>query len=245
MPFTPKTMDFLMENRLRNSRLWYQEHKEAYQTHVLAPMQELVGALEPYALTIDGGFVTEAKVGKTICRIYRDTRFTKDKTLFREVQWCTFKRDKHLYPGYPALYLEFSPNHLRYGCGFYGAEPASMEILRELVLSDDGDYKKAAAALKKAQKLGFTLQGDRYKRSKFPNESEEKRLWLDSKSIYLSKLGEDLSLLFSPDLGRVVGEELLPLAPIYDFFCKVQQLKLQRERSLNEGRTTPRESDWE
>ena len=82
--FTPKTLEFLAENRRRNSQAWFAEHKEAYHTLVFEPLCELVRALAPQALQIDDQVVSLPRVDKTICRIRRDTRFSHDKSLYRE-----------------------------------------------------------------------------------------------------------------------------------------------------------------
>ncbi len=68
---------FLFENRLNNSREWFEAHKEDYRRLVLEPLQELVRALTPCALKIDGEFVTEPRVDRTICRIRRDAVFPR------------------------------------------------------------------------------------------------------------------------------------------------------------------------
>ena len=68
MPFSAKTLDFLFENRLHDSRIWFEEHKEEYQKQVLFPLQELVRQLTPHVLKIDSQFTTEPRVDRTICR---------------------------------------------------------------------------------------------------------------------------------------------------------------------------------
>lgn len=78
IPFSQKTLEFLFENRLHDSRSWFAEHKRDYQTLVLEPLRQLVQELSPTMLELDPQFQTEPKVDKTICRIWRDTRYTKD-----------------------------------------------------------------------------------------------------------------------------------------------------------------------
>ena len=84
MPITEKTLDFLSENRQRNDRNRFHENKSAYMNDVLVPLIELVNELAPIMLEIDPCFETSPKAGKTISRIYRDTRFSRDKSLYRD-----------------------------------------------------------------------------------------------------------------------------------------------------------------
>ena len=230
MPFTPKAFDFLMENRLRNSREWYQQHKEVFQREVLLPMQELVRELEPFVVQVDPLFITEPRTDRTISRVYRDTRFSRDKSLYREVMWCTFKRDRNLYPGCPSLFVEVSPDGTRYGCGWYAADPSLMEIMRERVLAGDPLFLAADRALR--EQTLFTLQGDKYKRPRHPEAPKELWDWLDRKNVYISREEEDPQLVFSPALGKLVGERLLLLQPIYQFFLQCTLLAVEREHSL-------------
>ena len=83
MPFSAKTLDFIFENRLHDSRQWFNEHKPEYRALVVEPFARLVSDLAPDMLEIDGQFVTDPRVGRTICRIWRDTRYTKDPSLYR------------------------------------------------------------------------------------------------------------------------------------------------------------------
>ena len=94
MPISEKTLEFLWENRIKNSRQWYIEHKEEFQKFVLQPMMELVEKLEKPLHEIDPLLIVVPKVGKSISRVHRDIRFSKDKTLYRDVMWCVFARDK-------------------------------------------------------------------------------------------------------------------------------------------------------
>ncbi len=87
MPITENTLNFLTEYRRQNSKNWFHENRPGYMNDVLEPLMELVEALTPVMLEIDPHFETNTKVGKTISRIYRDTRFFRDKSLYRDVMW--------------------------------------------------------------------------------------------------------------------------------------------------------------
>ena len=148
MAFSAKTLDFLFENRLNNSREWFEAHKEDYRRLVLEPLQELVRALTPCALKIDGEFVTEPRVDRTICRIWRDTRYTHDPSLYRDNMWIIFKRGGRMHgTDYPGFYFDLSGSGFGYGCGFYAASTGYMNTLRGLILEGDPDYRRAQRSL--------------------------------------------------------------------------------------------------
>ncbi len=221
MPISKQTLNFLAQNKFNNSREWFRAHKPEYQEYVLAPMAELVNLLAPTIQKIDPLIITEPKVGKAISRIYRDTRFSRDKSLYREVMWIVFARSKSEFGCLPGFVLEFSPQGFRYGCGYYGAPPRTMEMIRRMALEGDKAFQKAFRAMKK-QDI-FTLEGEFYKRSKCPDAPKDMRSWLDRKNLDWMRNSTDASLLFSPDLYKTLSDGFTLLAPFYDFLCKVEE----------------------
>lgn len=224
--FSQKTLDFLFENRLRDDKGWFTEHRSDYDEHILKPMKELAAALTPAVSTIDDRIVTAPKVGKTISRIYRDTRFSRDKSIFRDEMWLSFKRDKHAFPGYPEFYFALWPGGLSFGCGYYCAPAETMETMRELILQRDPAFMQAVSAYEN-QRL-FVIEGELYKRSKYPDQPENIRSWLDRKSISFTAQSADVSQLFSDTLPQTIGEQFGKLAPIYCFFTHVEERKWKK-----------------
>lgn len=223
--FTQKSLDFLFENRMHNSKTWFEEHRKEYEELVLNPLRELVVALTPQMLQIDPQFTVEPKVNKTIARIYRDTRFSKDKSLFRDELWITFMRNKRFWEGLPGYYFLFSPAGFLYGFGYYEASTESMESLRTMVLNRDKAFLSALKAYEN-QKI-FKITGQKYKRTKYPAEPENMREWLDLKNISFDCKSADFNMLFSPSLVNLLADGFETLKPLYDFICTVEQRKKQ------------------
>ena len=88
--FSDKTLRFLLENRMNNSKQWYDSHKDEYKRYVYDPFVELVNELAPAVLQIDSQIITIPS--RIISRTRRDTRFTKDKTMYRDNAWIVFAR---------------------------------------------------------------------------------------------------------------------------------------------------------
>ena len=131
MPFTEDTLEFLVRNKLMDSREWFHEHHAEYERLVVEPLADLVCALTPALAEIDPNIVCVPKVGKSISRIWRDTRRGPGLPIYRDVMWLTFLRAKQ--QGLPGFWFEFSPRALRWGCGWYQTEPATMAAFRELI----------------------------------------------------------------------------------------------------------------
>lgn len=125
--FLPETLEFLGNLEANNNKVWFEMHKQEYQEHLLQPLQDLVVDLSGFILTIDPYFETTPAINKTISRIHRDTRFSRDKSPYRSTMWITFKRSRKDWKDAPAYFFEISPDSYRYGMGFYSASKGTVE----------------------------------------------------------------------------------------------------------------------
>ncbi|MGN1338809.1 MAG: DUF2461 domain-containing protein [Oscillospiraceae bacterium] len=216
MPFTQQSIDFLFENRLHDSREWFNEHKQDYQRLVIEPMTRLIEELAPTITKIDPLIEINPK---RISRIYRDMRLHPD-SIFRDHVWYTFSRVKEQYQALPGFYFSVGAAGVSYGCGYYCASAKSMQSLRALILAGDDSFRAAFSAVNK-QKT-FELYGDMYKRSKFPDQPSELRNWLDRKSFGLSFDTNDPEIMLSDSLSMRVAEDFQIIAPFYEFCMKAE-----------------------
>lgn len=219
MPFSAKSLDFIFENYMNDSKAWFNGHKEDYKKYVTEPFAELVNGLTETMLEIDGRIVCDPK---KISRLYRDARYSKGKSIFRDYVWYTFAPPREENGSQMGFYFSISPDGFDFGCGFYSASSAVMESYRRLILEDSESFKKALKAYR-GQDV-FTLYGELYKRNKYPEENSEKQDWLNRKNISLSCESKDFALLFSDRLTEKLAADFKAIAPIYDFFLKVMKV---------------------
>ena len=134
--FSPHTIRFLRDLSLHNDKTWFEQNRGDYEKYVLSPMRSLVTALSGPMLAIDPYLETSPSVGKTISRIFRDTRFSSDKSPFRSNVWMTFKRPAKRWQDAPAFFFEITPASNRYGMGFYSASKETMDRFRQSIDAD-------------------------------------------------------------------------------------------------------------
>jgi len=232
---TQETVNILVENRLNDSKIWYDAHKPEIRKLVLEPFFELIEALAPDMLTIDPEIVTEPKVGRTLSRIHRDTRFTHDKSRYRDSIWLHFNRDKNLFPGYPGFFFELKPVFAWWGCGFYLADPALAASCRKMILERDPIFMEAKRAMDES--AYFTLDNDdMFKRTRFPDEPEEFRYWLDRRSIYFAHTEENVEAVFTDKLADRLRADFLKLKPLYRFMSVAYDRAITPDRVRHRGR---------
>lgn len=227
MPFSKKTLDFLIENRLNDSKAWYQEHKEDYKLYVAEPFSEFITALQPTINEIDSIIICNPK---RFSRLYRDTRFSKGGSIFRDNIWCSFERQTEQFQSLPSFYFDISPNGFEYGCGYYMASTATMNALRKLILENDKAFQTAIIAYESQNT--FQLAGDLYKKNRYPESSERLCNWLNRKSIYLVCKNTDMDMFCSDKLSEIIAEDYKKIAPIYHFFIKAEELSIQTAKSV-------------
>lgn len=225
MPFTEETLDFMALNRVMDSREWFHKHRGEYLRLVVEPMAELVEDMVPAMWKIDPSLIIIPKVGKSISRIWRDTRRGPGLPIYRDVMWITLLRAK--YEGYPSFWFEFSPRCLRWGCGWYQTDPAVMECIRGMILAHDPDWLAALEVFEK-QRV-FSLEDERYKRTRHPDAPENERSWLDQKSLCLTHEETGLDLLYSDKLSGTLTRDFGRIVPVYDFFLKAVGLARLKE----------------
>lgn len=218
MPFSAKSLDFLFENMLNDSKTWFGDHKEDYRKYVTEPFAEFVTDLTDTMLEIDDKFICNPK---KISRLYRDARYAKGKSIFRDYVWYSFCRPYEGHKCLPEFYFSISPRGFDYGCGYYAASSDTMESIRSLILSDDKSFKAALKAYKNQDV--FELYGDLYKRNRYPDESEDKQNWLNRRSMGLSCESKDFDMLFSDKLAEKIAVDFKAIAPIYKFFVHAEE----------------------
>ncbi|MDR2188002.1 MAG: hypothetical protein LBE62_08120, partial [Azonexus sp.] len=86
----------------------------------------------------------------------------------------------------------------------------------------------------------FKIEGDDYKRSKYPDQPKNLRAWLDKKSLHFTCHSADFNLLFSAQLADRLIEDFLLIQPISDFLCAVEKQKQAAQAGMNPQSRHPR-----
>jgi uncharacterized protein (TIGR02453 family) len=218
--FTPETFKFLLGLEFNNNKPWFEENKPDYQKYVVEPFKLLVKDLSGYMLTIDPGFETRAEISKTISRIYRDVRFSKNKTPYKSSVWITFRRVGRDWTFDPCFFFEITPHLYRYGMGFYTASKQAMDRLRELIDDNDPEFIKADKAYRK-QDI-FVMEGDRYKKLYNGEKPEELLEWYQRKNIYFMCTRKPEDKLFTRQIADDLKHDFALTLPLYRFLWKIK-----------------------
>jgi len=159
--FPDQGLQFLQSLKRNNNRDWFQSHKGIYEQYVKQPMTELIAALAQEFQKFAPEMLASPKV--SAYRIYRDTRFSKDKSPYKAHVAAVFPRSglgKHEGAGF---YLHISPEELLIGGGLYMPLPEDLNAVRNHIV-DHPDRFFAILEHDRFRKIFGSLGGDRLRR---------------------------------------------------------------------------------
>ena len=138
--FPKQSLSFLRSLRRNNNREWFQDHKGIYETVVKKPLSELINALAADFEKFAPEMVATPKA--SMYRIYRDTRFSKDKTPYKTHVAAVFPRkglQKHEGAGF---YLHVAPTEVLIAGGVYMPEPEDLNAIRSHIAANSNEFVK-------------------------------------------------------------------------------------------------------
>jgi uncharacterized protein (TIGR02453 family) len=161
--FTPALFLFLKKLKKNNNRPWFLENKERYEKIVRNPLLDFIGDLGPHLRKISPHLVVDnSPTGGSMFRIYRDARFSKDKTPYKTHVSARFptsrSRDVHT-PGY---YLHLEPGEVFSGGGIWRPEAPVLGQIRDYLLNHSKRWKSILAA--KSFKRLCQFEGEKLQR---------------------------------------------------------------------------------
>jgi uncharacterized protein (TIGR02453 family) len=130
----PDTLKFLRALKRNNRREWFQPRKEQYDAQVRAPMLALIERLAVDLRAIAPDIVVDPKTA--LYRIYRDTRFSENKTPYKTHVAANFPSrglPKHEGAG---LYFHVSPDDVWIGGGMYAPQTSQLQAVREHIAAN-------------------------------------------------------------------------------------------------------------
>ena len=209
--YDQQTVDFLWGIRFNNDRSWFQEHKEQYQTHLLAPTRALGEQL------YDGlhAMLPHEPLILKVSRIYRDARRLHGQGPYKDHLWLCVRTGDQDWTGRPTFYFEIAPDYYSYGMGFWCAAPALMALYRQRIDADPKPLEKLVRRFDRQQT--FRLTGPEYARSK-GQVSDLLRPWYQKKSLSLQCEAPLDQRIFSPQLPQEILESFRELLPFYRYF---------------------------
>jgi uncharacterized protein (TIGR02453 family) len=219
---------FLKSLTRNNNREWFNKNKETY----LAEHEHLVTFADGLLAQMQQHDHIENLSGKSsLSRIYRDTRFSKDKTPYRTYWPGGFQRaTKQLRGGY---YFQIGPGVSLAAGGFFSPNPADLLRIRQDMDMNYPDWKKLLSSKGIAQTFG-TLKGEKVATAPkgFSKDNPAIAL-LQHKQVYLERRFSDEEAL-APGFMKQLNQTFKNLRPFFDYMSEVLTTNLNGESLLEE-----------
>jgi uncharacterized protein (TIGR02453 family) len=138
--FSDKTIKFLRALKRNNRREWFNAHKDEYEQHVRQPMTAMVERLAEDFREFAPELVASPKL--SMYRIYRDTRFSENKTPYKTHVAAVFPTRGLLKHEGAGLYFHISPEEVWVGGGMYSPQPAQLYAVREHIAGNVRELRK-------------------------------------------------------------------------------------------------------
>jgi uncharacterized protein (TIGR02453 family) len=225
--FPQQTLRFLTALDVNNNRDWFQAHKDDYQQYVLAPTRDFVFALGERLQTLSPGirYDTRASGGGSIMRIYRDLRFSKDKTPYNPNIRVIFWEGQGKRMENPSFFVRIQPDGVSLYAGVHVFPKPLLAAYREAVVDEKlgTELETAMAAVREAG--DYTLGGEYYKRVPRGYDADHPRadllryngLWAHTTNAV------DAATITTPELVEACLEHCRKMAPLHRWLVAVQQ----------------------
>lgn len=131
--FSRELVTFFAGLQKNNSKRWFEEHRNLYETHVKKAMLDFVSAVGERLPEVSPEIVADARINGSVYRIYRDVRFSKNKMPYKTHTAAVFyhrQGKKHEYPGF---YFQISHEGIKWGAGHFKITPEQLSRIRAFV----------------------------------------------------------------------------------------------------------------
>ncbi len=160
---TPELFKFFRELKRKNNREWFQKNKSRYEEIVRNPLLEFISEFAPKLHKLSPHFIADPRpVGGSLFRIYRDVRFSKDKTPYKTAAGVHFRHEDCKNVHAPGYYLHLEPGMVFAGAGIWRPESRTLHKVREALVADPKGWKRAVSG--KAFTTECKLDGESLKR---------------------------------------------------------------------------------
>ena len=147
-PFTDATFAYLEELAANNEREWFNANRGRYESEVREPALEFIRRMGPGLDRISPHFVaSDRKQGGSLMRVFRDVRFSPDKTPYKTNIGIQFRHERAQDVHAPGFYVHIEPGGCFLGAGSWMPDKDALAAYRQAVAGRTADWRKAQQRL--------------------------------------------------------------------------------------------------
>jgi uncharacterized protein (TIGR02453 family) len=209
--FPPEAIKFLKGLEKNNTREWFQPRKETFETKLKEPMLAFVESINAELLKFAPEHITEPK--KAVYRIYRDTRFSKDKTPYKTHLGAIFPRRGLGKDAAAGFYFHVSSKEVGVACGAYAPGPEQLLKIRRFIADNHKLFRREINGM-------GSLQGSTLTRVPKGFDAEHPAAELIKMKQWYWWVELDPALAMSPKLKGEIAKRFRAMAPMVELLNK-------------------------
>ncbi len=220
--FSLETIRFYYELKLNNDRPWFEENKSRFQSAAIEPAQRFVEAIGERLASLAPGVVADPRINKSIFRIYRDIRYSKDKRPYKTHLSMIFWEGPLKKMENPGFYLQINPESLFIGAGLHIFSKTVLETFRESVADDKTGPELETILADLHSNSTYRIGGEQYKRIPrgFPADHPRADL-LRYKGIYAYVETPHPREMFTAEFPDYCFRHYAELAPLHQWMKRL------------------------
>lgn len=198
----PSFLEFLYELSQNNNRAWFEKNKARFQKEVQQPFEVLVAEIIKEIKAFDPNFSMDPK--QAAFRIYRDVRFSNDKTPYKTHMAAVFTNGGRQNMHDPGYYLHIEYGFLQLGGGAYFLEKEPLQKVRTKIMQNSSAFRKIVEAPEFVDKFN-EIKGEKNKilPTPFKEAVGNEPLLLNKQFYYMAEL--DPSHILQSDFPKFVA----------------------------------------
>ena len=216
--FPPATLQFLKTLQRNNDREWFQNNKDRYESAFLEPSLAFIEAMAEPLQKISPCFQAIAKnQGGSLMRIYKDTRFAKDKAPYKTNIGIHFRHEAGCSVHAPGFYLHIEPGSVFLGAGIWRPDRQPLLQIRQAISESPSDWKRARDA--KSFRATFELSGDSLKRPPAGFETDDPMIEDLKRKDFIGVCNLEEKEITEPKFLQGVVKKFRAATPFMSFLC--------------------------
>ena len=208
--FPTEGITFLKKLKKNNNREWFNAHKSDYEDFVKFPMQSLITSMrEPFS---EFAPEIDADPKRSMFRIYRDTRFSKNKTPYKTHVAAVFHPRGH-WQGSAGYYVHVEPGNIYVGGGIYMPDGNQLKLIRNAIATQSKEFSAIVGSGTFKKKFGL-LEGSKLQRAPLGFPADHPMVeWLKYKSFFTGVEWKEKECYSANFIDKIAGiySDLLPL----------------------------------
>jgi uncharacterized protein (TIGR02453 family) len=222
--FEKKTISFLKELADNNNREWFQANKSRYENdvldvalHFIQTMQDPLAKIAPHFTAVP------TRIGGSLMRVYRDTRFSKNKLPYKTNIGIQFRHERAKDVHSPGYYVHIAPDEVFLGAGMWRPDAEPLRQIRERIAARPDEWQRAISTA--PFKKRFSLNGEVLQRP--PRGFDKEHPCIDDirRKSFIAVRNLSVEDCLLPEFQRNVETSFKQVTPFMEFLCAAVGVK--------------------